>query len=73
MILTVFSENQRVPPMVLFKGKGRVGIDEKQQYAKNVSVVFTPKVVINGPSMEIWVKKFLEKVRQFNQLFDSRV
>jgi hypothetical protein len=49
--------------MVLFRGKGRVGTHELQQYAKDAHVVFTPKAFINGPSMDIYVKKLLEKVR----------
>jgi hypothetical protein len=51
-------------PVVLFKGKGRVGADERQQYSKGVDVLFTPKAVINGPSMNIYVKKWLKKVRE---------
>jgi hypothetical protein len=53
-----------VDPVVLFKGKGNIGVDERQQYARGVFVIFTPKAVINGPSMNIYIKKFLEKVKK---------
>jgi hypothetical protein len=53
-------------PVVLFRGKGRVGAGEQQQYAKGIHVMFTPKAVINGPTMELYVKKFLDKVKQLD-------
>ncbi|CAF4384638.1 unnamed protein product, partial [Rotaria sp. Silwood2] len=62
VMLTVFAKNQRMQPVVLFKGKGRIGADERQKYAKDVYVIFTPKSVINGQSMNIYCKKWLEKV-----------
>lgn len=52
-------------PILLFKGKGRVSADEKQQYSKGVHVIFTPKAVINGSAMQLYVKRFLEKVNDF--------
>ncbi len=64
MLLTVFAKNQRMAPVVLFKGKGRIGADERQQYSKGVHVIFTPKAVINGPSMHVYVNKWLEKVQE---------
>ncbi|CAF1400205.1 unnamed protein product, partial [Rotaria sordida] len=33
IILTVFAKNQRMQLVVLFKGKGNIGIDERQKYA----------------------------------------
>ncbi|CAF4738719.1 unnamed protein product, partial [Rotaria sp. Silwood2] len=66
VILTVFAKNQRMNPVVLFKGKGNIGVDERQQYSQGVHVIFTPKAVINGPSMDIYVKKWLEKVLKFS-------
>jgi hypothetical protein len=50
VILTVFAEdNNRVGPVVLFKGKGQVSDHEKMQYAPNVKVYFTPKAFNNTP------------------------
>jgi hypothetical protein len=49
-------------PVVLFKGKGRIGIEERQQYSQDVEVIFTPKAVINTPSMNSYVQILLKKV-----------
>ena len=49
-------------PVVLFKGKGNVDVDERQQYSKDIQVIFTPKAVINGPSMNIYINTWLQKV-----------
>jgi hypothetical protein len=49
-------------PVVLFKGKGCVGIEERQQYSQDVEVIFTPKAVINTPSMNSYVQILLKKV-----------
>ncbi|CAM2725583.1 unnamed protein product, partial [Rotaria socialis] len=62
VILTVFHKNQRMEPAVLFKGKGNVGVAERQQYSKGIHVIFTPKAVINGPSMDLYCTKWLERV-----------
>ncbi|CAF4815779.1 unnamed protein product, partial [Rotaria socialis] len=35
---------------------------ERQQYSKGIHVIFTPKAVINGPSMDLYCTKWLEKV-----------
>jgi hypothetical protein len=64
VLLTVFGKNQRMLPVLLFKGKGRISADERQQYPSGVHVIFTPKAVINGPSMDEYVKKWLEKVKK---------
>jgi len=61
VILTVFGKNQRMGPVALFKGKGKIGIDERQKYSKGVHVIFTPKSVINGPSWDLYVKTWLER------------
>jgi hypothetical protein len=53
-----------MPPVVLFKGKGNIGADERQQYARGVHVIFTPKAVINIPSMNLYVKKWFEQVQE---------
>ena len=60
-------------PVLLFRGKGRVGVGEQLQYAKGIHVMFTPKAVINGPTMELYVKKFLDKVNTAWQLTQSNV
>ncbi|CAF3969647.1 unnamed protein product [Rotaria sp. Silwood1] len=49
VILTIFPErNDRIGPILLFKGKGRVSDKEVRQYAKQVKVFFTPKAVKDG-------------------------
>ncbi len=56
LILTVFGQdNSRLGPILIFKGKGRVSSSEKSQYAQGVTVLFTPKDVINGPLMNQYV------------------
>ncbi|CAF3267855.1 unnamed protein product [Rotaria sp. Silwood2] len=62
VLLTVFGKNQRMKPVVLFKGKGNIGVNEREQYSKGVDVIFTPKAVINGQSMDIYINKWLQKV-----------
>jgi hypothetical protein len=42
--------------VLLFKGKGNIGVDQRQQYSKCVHVIFTSKSVLNGPSMDPYVK-----------------
>ncbi len=44
-------KDQRVDPILLFKGKGHVLPNEQKQYAKGVKVFFTPEGVINIPTM----------------------
>lgn len=66
MLLTVFGNNQRMKPTILFKGKGNISAAERQQYSKDVHVIFTPKAVINGPSMETYIKYWLAMVRQYS-------
>lgn len=64
MILTVSAEDShRVGPVLLFKGKGRVAQAEQQKYAKGVKVIFTPKAVINKPSMDEYVEYWHAKVK----------
>jgi hypothetical protein len=63
LILTVFGqENSRVGPILIFKGKGRVSSFEKSQYTQGVTVLFTPKGVINGPLMNQYVQLWWSKV-----------
>ena len=63
LILTVFGrDNTRIGPVLLFKGKGHVSPTEKLQYAKGVSVFFTPKAVINKPTMDLYVQLWCAKV-----------
>jgi hypothetical protein len=63
VILTVSGEDQRVGPVLLFKGMGRVSPDEEKQYAQGVKVFFTPKGVINIPTMNKYNEWFISKVR----------
>ena len=44
-------EDQRVDPVLLFKGKGHVSPNEQNQYDKGVKVFFTVEGVINIPTM----------------------
>lgn len=62
VILTVSAEDQRVEPVLLFKGKGRVSAAEEQQYAKGVKVYFTPKAVNNKVTMDKYNEWFTKKV-----------
>ena len=63
LILTVFGrDNTRMGPVLLFKGKGQVSPKEKLQYAKGVSVFFTPKAVINKPTMDLYAQLWCSKV-----------
>ena len=64
LILTVFGrDNSRVGPVLLFKGKGQVSPQEKTQYAKGVTVFFTPKAVINKPTMDRYIHLWYSKVQ----------
>lgn len=64
LILTVFAQdNSRVGPILIFKGKGHVSSVEKSQYAQGVTVLFTPKGVINGILMNQYVKHWWSKVQ----------
>ena len=49
-------ESHRVGPTLIFKGQGRVSPLEKRQYAEGVNVMFTPKAVINKPSMDQFIE-----------------
>jgi DDE superfamily endonuclease len=67
LILTVFGQgNNRVAPVVLFKGKGNVTDKEKSQYAKHVRVFFTPKAFNNGPTMDRYLAYWWSKVNDGN-------
>jgi hypothetical protein len=55
----------RIDPVLLFKGKGRVAHTEQQKYAKGVKVIFTPKAVINKPSMDEYVEYWYGKVKKY--------
>ncbi|CAF4907244.1 unnamed protein product, partial [Rotaria sp. Silwood2] len=63
VILTVSGEDQRVGPVLLFKGKGHISPDEQKQYANDVKVFFTPEGVINIPTMNKYNEWFISKVR----------
>ena len=63
VILTVSGEDQRVGPVLLFKGKGHSLSAEEKQYAKGVKVFFTPKSVNNTETMNKYNEWFISKVR----------
>ncbi|CAF4741455.1 unnamed protein product, partial [Rotaria sp. Silwood2] len=57
LILTVFAEdNSRMGPILVFKGQGRVTSTERAQYSQGVQVFFTSKGVINGTTMDRYVR-----------------
>ncbi|CAF4414078.1 unnamed protein product, partial [Rotaria sp. Silwood2] len=42
IILTVFGKNHRIGPVIHFKSKVNIGVDdERQQHSKGVHVIFT--------------------------------
>jgi hypothetical protein len=63
VILTVSGEDQRVGPVLLFKGMGRISSAEEKQYAEGIKVYFTPKGVNNTPTMNKYNEWFISKVR----------
>ncbi|CAF3411852.1 unnamed protein product [Rotaria socialis] len=64
LILCVFPEgNHRVEPVLLFKGTGRVAATEEKNYSPGVKVFFTPKSVINTPTMEKYMTWWFNKVK----------
>ena len=68
VILCVFPEdNHRVTPVFLFKGTGRVLAVEEKHYSPQVKVFFTPKAVINIPTMEKYTSWWLKKVHDGNR------
>lgn len=42
-------------PVVLFKGKGNIDVDERQRYQKGVHVIFTPKAVIHDGYPKLFI------------------
>ncbi|CAF3709310.1 unnamed protein product [Rotaria sp. Silwood1] len=73
VILTVSGEDQRVDPVLLFKGKGHVSPDEQKQYAKGVKVFFTPEGVINIPTMNKYNEWFISKKLNLNDSFNPGI
>ncbi|CAF3779451.1 unnamed protein product, partial [Rotaria socialis] len=73
VILTIFgSDNKRVGPVLLFKGKGQVSSIEKRQYANGVKVYFTPKAVNNRITMDKYMEYWMSEVNDKNpKLFIS--
>ncbi|CAF4038335.1 unnamed protein product [Rotaria magnacalcarata] len=63
VILTISGKDQRVGPVLLFKGMGRVSAAEDKQYAQSVKVFFTPKCVINKQTMDKYNDWFISKVQ----------
>jgi hypothetical protein len=63
VILTVFPErNDRMGPVLLFKGKGKISSKETQQYSKHVTVYFTPKAVMNTETMDKFADHWYSRV-----------
>ncbi|CAF1522407.1 unnamed protein product [Rotaria sordida] len=68
VILCVFPEgNHRIKPVLLFKGTGKVAVKEEQHYSSHVKVFFTPKSVINIPTMEKYINWWLKNVKDGNR------
>ncbi|CAF1046128.1 unnamed protein product [Didymodactylos carnosus] len=64
LILCAFaSDNSRVGPALIFRGKGRVSDRERSEYEKGVKVYFSPSGVINGALMQAYVQFWLSKTR----------
>jgi hypothetical protein len=63
IILTVSREDQRVGPVLLFKGMSRVSPNEEKQEAQGVKVYFTPKSVNNKQTMDKYNQWFISQVR----------
>ncbi|CAF3348426.1 unnamed protein product [Rotaria socialis] len=57
------SDNSRVGPALLFKGKGRVSEQEKKQYDKSVKVYFSTTAFINSSIMKNYTEHLLNKTR----------
>ncbi|CAM4763580.1 unnamed protein product [Rotaria magnacalcarata] len=67
VILTIFgSDNTRVDPVLLFKGKGQVSSIEKMQYANGVKVYVTPKAVNNRITMDKYMESWMSKINDKN-------
>ncbi|CAF1127159.1 unnamed protein product [Adineta steineri] len=73
---------KRTTPVLFFKGKGHASADERQQYSKGVHVIFSPKAVINVPSMNTFITKWWKMVvvsvipkgcTQYLQVLDTSV
>ncbi|CAF1596073.1 unnamed protein product [Didymodactylos carnosus] len=63
IILTVSGEDQRVNPILLFKGKGHVTAAEEKQYAKGIKVFLTPKGFINIPAVNKYSEWFISQAQ----------
>ena len=55
-------------PVGLFQINSRVDVREQHQYATGIHVMLTTTFEINGPMMELYVRKFFEKVNQLEKL-----
>ncbi|CAF1588540.1 unnamed protein product, partial [Didymodactylos carnosus] len=68
VILCVFPEgNHRVGPVLLFRGTGMAAAKEEKHYARDVKVFFTPKSVINIPTMDKYMTWWLKKIQDGNR------
>ncbi|CAF4642405.1 unnamed protein product, partial [Didymodactylos carnosus] len=67
-MLCVFPDNNnRVQPVLLFRGKGKVAVTEQKHYSPHVKVFFTPKAFINIPTMKKYKDWWLDKVKDGNR------
>ena len=57
--LTVFADgNTRLPPLIIFKGKGlRISADERKKWDSRVSVTFQEKAWCDEKVMKHWIKE----------------
>ncbi|CAF1467717.1 unnamed protein product, partial [Didymodactylos carnosus] len=64
VMLCVFPDNNnRVQPVLLFRGKGKVAVTEQKHYSPHVKVFFTPKAFINIPATKKYMDWWLDKVK----------
>jgi hypothetical protein len=68
IILCVFPEgNNRIKPVLLFRGTGSVAASEEKHYSPAVKAFFTPKAFINTPTMEKYMNWWLKNVEDGNR------
>ncbi|CAF1521814.1 unnamed protein product [Adineta ricciae] len=63
LVLTVFGEDNRVAPVLIFKGKGQVFEREKKYYDKDIKVYFSPTAYMNSSIMKSYSEYWFSKTR----------
>ena len=62
--ITVFADGStRLPPLIVFKGKGlRISAEEKRKWDKRVAVTFQKNAWCDEKVMKQWVKEYSEEM-----------